>query len=686
MQRFFETIIKNKKTVIIVFAIACILSIFLARGVVVNYDLLDYLPDSTTSMIGMEVMNEEFSEGIPNAQLMVPDISIAGAVELKEKLENISGIKQVTWLDDAADIYVPLQTIDQETVENYYKDNTALFYLTIDSANSIHAIKEAKELAGPGCAIKGSVVNTASATESSTKELSRLMMIVIPVCFVILLLTTSSFIEPVLFLATIGIAILINNGTNIFFKDVSFVTNASASILQLAVSIDYSIFLLHRFSELRNQGMSAGEAMTEALKKSFKSIAASGITTAIGFAALILMRFKIGADMGIVMAKAIVISMISVLVLLPVLALLFCKLIDKTHHRPFMPSFKKFGKAVYRLRIPAVIIAVVILVPCILAQQSNSYLYGSSKMLGEKTPAYEEQTKIEQKFGKTNQMVLLVEKGDVVTEKELGNKLDDIDRVTGVISYANSVGTTIPQSFLDDDILGKFESENYSRMILTLSSDYESNQTFSSIEQIRATTAQYYDDYYLVGESVGVYDMKQVVTEDMLKVNLIAIAAVFLVLLLSFRSAILPLILVIVIEASIWINLSIPYFMDTEIFFIVYLIISSVQLGATVDYAILFANRYQEERTHMLKKNAVGETVSKTTLSILTSASLLTLGGAMLGIITSNRLLVQMGFTLARGAVLSAVLVLFLLPALLYMLDRPIEKLTLKAKFKKRKD
>ncbi len=511
-------------------------------------------------------------------------------------------------------------------------------------------------------------------------------MFVIPLCFIILLLTTSSFIEPVLFLVTIGIAILINNGTNIIFGEISFVTNAAASILQLAVSIDYSIFLLHRFSDFRNEGMPADEAMIMAMKKSFSSIAASGLTTAIGFAALILMRFRIGSDMGMVMAKAIVISMISVLVLLPVLALVFRKIIDKTHHRPLMPSFKKFGKAVFKFRIPATVIAIVVLIPCILAQQNNSFLYGSSRMLGEDSPAYKEQVQIEEKFEQANQMVLLVEKREISLEKKLSDDIKGMDEVTGVVSYSDTVGSTIPKEFLDSDTLSNFDSENYSRLMITLDTDAESEQTFSAIEKIRNTAQEYYGSgYYLVGESVGTYDMKQVVTVDMLKVNLIAVAAVFLVLLLSFRSVSLPFILVLVIEASIWINLSIPYFADTDIFFMVYLIISSVQLGATVDYAILFANRYLEERRQLDKKQAVFKTVSKTTLSILTSASLLTLGGAMLGLTSSNTLLRQMGFTLARGAVLSAVLVLFLLPALLYMFDKLIAKTTLGLKDKLRK-
>lgn len=683
MQTVFKKIVEHKKLIIFIFVLATILCAFLSQSVEVNYDLIDYLPDSAPSTVALDVMNDEFEDGVPNAQIMVSDISIPQALDIKEKIKSIEGVNDITWLDDVVDIHVPLKTLDQHTVESYYNQNAALFSVTIDSGKTIEALDGIREVVGPNVAMRGTAVNTAAATKTSSQEVSRIMVFVIPLCFLILLLTTSSFIEPVLFMVTIGIAILVNNGTNILFGEISFVTNAAQSILQLAVSIDYSIFLLHRFSEYRNQGMDAKDAMVQALKKAFSSITASGITTAIGFAALILMRFKIGADMGIVMAKAIVISMISVLVLLPVLALMFCKLIDKTHHRSLMPKFKGLGKLVFKLRVPATIIALILIIPCILAQQNNAFLYGSSQMMGEGTSTYQEQKKIEDQFDKSNQLVMLVPNGNAAHESELCNELEEVPQISSVLSYVNTVGSVIPEEYVGRDVVSKLKSENYSRIVMTVNTDYESNEAFAAVETIRNIAAKYYSDtYHLVGDSVNTYDMKEVVTVDMSQVNFIAIAAIFVVLLLSFRSITIPLILVLVIEASIWINLSIPYFMDTSIFFLVYLIISSVQLGATVDYAILFANRYFEERQIYDKKEAVHQTISNTTLSILTSASLLTLGGSVLGIISTNTLLRQMGFVLARGAILSAILVLFVLPALLYLLDKIIQKTTLGLRLK----
>ena len=476
---------------------------------------------------------------------------------------------------------------------------------------------------------------------------------------------------------------LFRSGTNALFGEISFVTKSAQSILQMAVSMDYSIFLLHRFADFRKQGIDAKTAMIEALKKAFSSVTASGLTTAIGFGALILMRFKIGADMGVVMAKAIVISMACTLILLPGLALLFCKWIDKTYHRPFLPSFKKFSRGVFKLRLPITILALIIVVPCILAQQSNTFLYGSSEMIGKDTDAYRQQAEIEETFGKTNQMVLMVPKGDTASEAQMSEDIKSLATVSSVISYTDVVGATIPIEFVGEDNLTSLISENYSRLVIVLDTEYESKVAYSAIEEIREIAQEYFpEENYLAGDSASTYDMRTVVSDDMLRINLITIGAIFLVLLLTFKSISIPLILVFVIEASIWTNLSVPYFAGEEVFFLVYLIICAVQLGATVDYAILFANRYFEERALHDKKTAVQETIRHTIVSILTSASLLGLGSLMLGLVSSNNLLTQMGLTLARGAALSAVLVLVLLPALLYFFDGIIKKTTLKLNVK----
>ena len=570
MKRLFEQILRHRKTVILLFGLACIISAFMSTKVQVNYNLVDYLPDDAASTKALDQMEEEYGGGVPNARMMVEDIRIPEAITLKQELENVEGITEVTWLDDAVDVTVPLETMDQDILDDYYKDNTALFTLTVDDEKTIEALNGARELTDKTVSMTGAAVNTAVAMERTDEEIQKIVLLIIPLCFVILVLTTTSWFEPVLFMVTIGVAILLNQGTNLIFGEISFVTNAAGSILQLAVSMDYSIFLLHRFADYRKMGRNVQDAMIEALQKAFQSITASGLTTVIGFAALILMRFKIGPDMGYVMAKAIVFSMLSVLIFLPVVAILCYKLIDRTQHRPFYPEFKGFAAFVSKIRVPAFVLFFVLVIPAFLAQNKNSFLYGTSQIFGEGTDAYQETQAVENKFGKSNQFVLMVPKGDFATEKELSDELHNIPQVTSILSYVDNAGAEVPTEYLDKDTRSQLLSDHYSRMVLTVQTEYESETAFQVVEKIRTIAETYYHDYYLAGESVNTYDMRDVVTTDMAKVNAIAIIAVFLVIMFSMKSIVLPMILVFVIEASVWINLSIPYFTDTSLFHIGY--------------------------------------------------------------------------------------------------------------------
>lgn len=682
MEHIFRVILEHKKTVIFFFLICAAAGAIFSTGVKVNYTFADYLPEDTPSTKALDVMEREFEGGAPNARLVIPDLTISQSMDMKEKIGDIEGVLDIIWLDDVADIESPLELIDKDVLEEYYKDGEACFSLTIDGDKILSTITEVKKEAGKKALMDGAAVNTAVATETTSTEVTKIMVLVIPLCFLILLLTTTSWFEPVLFMLTIGIAILINMGTNVFFGEISFVTKSACSILQLAVSMDYSIFLLHRFSAYRNTGMDVREAMLYAIQKSFFTISSSGITTVIGFAALILMKFQIGPDMGVVMAKAIALSMISVLVLLPAMSLLSYKWIDKTQHRPLMPGFGGFAKFTSKIRVPAAIAFLIVIVPAFLAQSSNDFRYGAGEMFGQGTETYKQQMEVQKTFGKTNQLVLMVPRGDTGEEKKMSDEIKTIPQVTNVLSYVDSVGAEVPYEYLDENTRSKLVSEHYSRFVISISTAQESEDAFRTVERLRQIGEDYYEgEWLLAGDSVSAYDMKAVTTKDMKRVNFIAISAIFLILLLTLRSVFLPVILVFVIETSVWINLSIPYFSGENLQYIAYLIISSVQLGGTVDYAILMASRYLEERTRYPKKEALTEAVKNTTLSILTSASILTLGGVMLGAISTNGVLKELGTLVGRGAILSAAFVILILPGLLCILDKVIEKTTWKANF-----
>lgn len=684
MEKFYSKIINHKKMIIALFTISVIVCMVCSKQVKIDYDMNNYLPDEATSSIALDVMDKEYGTSIPNARVMVSDVSLSEAKSMKAKLLKIEGVQSVTWLDDVIDLDTPLETSSKEVVENYYKDNKALYTVTIDENKRIETVNEIRNLIGDENSMAGSAVNTSIATQATTKEVSKIILFITPLCLAILMLTSTSWFEPILLLGSIGIAIKLNQGTNLIFGTISFVTNAAGNVLQLAVSMDYSIFLLHRFSEMRKEGYEPKEAMIKALAKSTSSILSSGLTTVIGFAALILMKFKIGPDMGLAMAKGIMLSLITVFVLLPVLTLYCYPLIDKTEHKSFLPSFEKFGKVVSKVMIPLVVVFLILLMPSHKGQNSNDFYYGASKLFGVETKLGSDTEKIEDTFGKSNNLVLMVPKGDLEKEKKISDELKNIEEVTSILSYVDNAGSEVPMEYLDSETLDKLISDNYSRMVISVKSDYEGEEAFSLVKKIRALSKKYYGDkYYLAGETVSTYDLMETVTEDTVRVNAIAIIAVFIVLLLTMKSLSIPVILVMAIETAIWINLSIPYISGTPLFYIGYLIISSVQLGATVDYAILLTSRYMEDRKNYSKKDSIIETMSSVTVSILTSASILTIAGLLLGFISTHGVISQLGKLLAMGTVISSIIVLFIVPGMLYLCDGIIEKTTWKSNFYK---
>ena len=677
-------LLKMKHIITLLFLIAAVISYLASLEVSVNNNLVDYLPDDSPSTIALDTMNEEYEKGASNMRVMVKNITIPEALEMKKTIARVHGVDEIDWLDDAVNIYEPIEFLDKDTVEDYYKDNTALYILTVREDFEVSAYNEIRGIIGEENAISGSAADTATSVQVTAKEVSNIMALAIGIIFAVLILTTNSWFEPVLFLSVIGVAIVLNRGTNLIFGEISFVTNSAGSILQLAVSMDYSIFLLHRFEEFRKTEPDPQKAMEQAIAVSVPSILSSGVTTVFGFVALILMKFKIGPDMGYVMAKAIVLSLMSVLLLMPALTMYCYKLIDKTHHKPIIPPLNHIGKYIVKFRIPIVIIFITVTIPCVLAQKENNFLYGSSGIFGTGTKLGDDTAAIEEIFGRSNLMCLMVPNASPAAENKLSAELSSTDKITSILSYTQTVGNEIPREFIPPDTLEQLISPNYSRWVLTIDTDYEGDEAFAMVETVRGIVEKYFgDNYLLCGDSVNSYDMKDVVAEDNEKVNNIAILSIAIVLLINFKSLSIPIILLLVIESSVWINLSFPYFSDIDLRFIGYLIISSVQLGATVDYAILYADRYIENRAEMTAGQAADKSLCDTILSILTSASILTIAGIFLGILSSNEVISQLGVLVGRGAVLSGVLVIFVLPALVCMCDKLIFFTTYKCDFYK---
>lgn len=676
-------ILKHRKKVIAAVTALAVICLLITPLVPINYDVTQFLPDDADSTISLDVMNEEFSGGVPNARLMVYNITIPQALQLKKQIQEIDGVNEVLWLDDAVSVETPIEFSDKKTAETYYINNTALFTITIDENSENNAVSEIREVAGQHSAMDGLAVSDAYSGDMLITDLKKIMLIAVPIILLILLLTTTSWFEPLIFLFTIGIAIIINMGTNIFFGGISFITNGVAAILQLAVSMDYAIFILHRFAGFQKDGMNIKDAMANAMKSSIKPVFASGITTIAGFIALYAMSFKIGPDMASVMVKGVIISLLCVFILLPALTLSFYKAIEKTKHRVLIPDFRKFQELVIKFSPAALIILIVIAAPAYLAMQNNDYIY-LDIYNDERSSLGQESHAIENVFGDSANLVMLVKNGNTANESLLVSAIESEPITNSVISYVGTVGAEIPHEYVPKDSLSKLVSENYSRIVVTLDARTEDPKAFEMVDYMRLLGDHYCGEgsCFIAGQAANVYDMVNSIETDNLKVNLIAIALVFLIIMFTFRSLSLPVILVLVIESAIWINCGIFYFQGIDVYYFGYLIISSVQLGATIDYAILFANTYVSSRKENTKRRSLEKTISTAAISILTSGTILCVCGTILWLISTNGLLSQVGLFLGRGAVLSTIAVLFVLPILMIISDKIIQKTSLHPDFK----
>ena len=683
LQKIAASILRARGKTLAFFAVALAVSVWASGLVTVNFKLTDYLPEQTHSTVGLRLMEAEFASKPSNLRVLLYDVSVPPAQRLKDRIAGVPGVKDVSWLGDAVDVKTPLEMAPKKTVDAWYKGGNALITAYLPDASADAALTQIRQIIGPDNAMDGDSVQMKETRARVKEDILKIMVLAVPIIFVILLFVTTSALEPLLFLATIGVAILLGKGTDALFGSVSFITSACTAILQLAISMDYAIFLLEAFEENRRAGQPAFEAMTNAMTRAFSAILSSALTTVMGFLVMVLMEFKVGSDLGLVLAKDITLSLICVLVLLPCLTMVFYKWLEKTEHRPFLPSFRRTGRAVARISIPlTVVLALLAVLPGYLASQKTDFFYGTGRLITDPdNPVVREQADVEALYEKSNQMVLIVPGGDMAREQALSHDLLKIDEISSVLCYASMADTTIPVEFVGgaaDELIGP----RYDRMILSAPIETESERAFRLVEDIRAAASKYYgQDAYLTGGTANIYDMREVVRRDDALVNRLALLSIGLVLLFTFKSLILPVLLLLVIKSSIYVNVSIPYFAGAGMFYIASLIINAIQLGATVDYAILFTTRYMACRKTLRARAASARTVTESLPSILTSAAIMLTGGLTLGLLSSVSVVGELGVLVGRGAAISALLVLTGLPALLTLFDPLIRLTTLNAGF-----
>lgn len=671
-------IVRRRAAVEKVFAVLTVLSLMWMLLVNTNYDLTEYLPAWSPSKQGIDLMEQEF--GYPGtARVMIENVSVYEAKAYKDAISALSGVDTVSWADTAGEIYTSRAFLEQQDLDDYYKDGCALMDVQFTQGDAdpqtYAALDEIAAMLGERGHLSGPSVDNNALGTTLNGEIPKIMSLGVVMILAILAYTTTSWFEPVLFMFTMGIAIVLNMGTNLIFGSISFLSASVAALLQLAVAMDYSIFLLHTFTAQRAQGLDIEGAMESALRLAISSILSSGATTIIGFLALALMRFTIGRDLGFVLAKGIVCSLVTVLLLMPALIIRWHGLIERFGHRSFVPSLQPLAKLMYQCRKPVAAAVLIVIVPCYVAQGMIHFMYGSAAVSGGPgSKSYVDKQAISATFGENNMLLAIVPNQSSVIEKQLCEELDALPYVRNVTALAHTMPEGIPERFLPESLTTQLHTENYARVLMNLRCDDESERAFGYVEEIRGIVNRYYPDgTHLVGTLTATQDMKNIISEDYGWVNMVSILGVALVILLTFQSPAMALVVIIPIEVAVYINTALPYFSGSQLAFLGFLMVSSMQLGATVDYSILITNNYLNIRVTEQDKNAAAvEAIRQSALSVLTSGSVLTLVGYALYYMLPVAAIADMGHLIGRGAFLSMIFVFTLLPLLLTLFDRLI--------------
>lgn len=678
-----DLIINHRKLIEKIFTVLVLLSLICAPMVGINYDLTKYLPDSSPSAQALDIMEDEFTyPGM--GRVMLKDVTLYEAKNIKDRIADVDGVDMVMWADLTTNIYGSSEFIDYDDIDDYYHEDNQTAYMDIvfkdkDSSTQTHkAIRQIEQIVGDHGLVAGSATSDTNLGPTINKEVARVMVLAVIIIYIILTITTTSWFEPVMFLSILGIAIVINMGTNIFLGEISFLSNAVGAVLQLACSMDYSIFLLHAFTQERAQGIEPEQAMANAWRSAFSSVFASGMTTIVGFAAMCLMNFGIGPDMGIVLAKGIAISLATVLLLMPALILRFQDIVAKTKHRPFIPTQSRgIGNFAFRIRRPLFIAVLLIIIPCYVAQGMANFSYGNEAVANSPgTPVYEAEQQMNAEFGKSNMMIALVPLDSNLTEKQMTDEIDDLPYVKYALSLSSVLPEGIPEDFLPENITSIMHSEHWARVIINVRSSGESEDAFHFADSIRTIVNRYYpgETTYLVGVTPSTQDIKSIIVPDYNRVNIVSLLGVALVVALTYKALILPLVVLIPIECAIFINTALPYIYGQRTMYLGFIIVGCIQLGATVDYSILMTGNYLDARTQGDKKEAVIRAVSTSAESVMTSGMIVMTVAYGLYFMTSVEAISSLGRLIGRGAFISVIMVLFFLPMCLMIFDRFIVK------------
>ena len=647
-----------------------------------------YLPQNSVTKQSLETMKKEF--GITsNMEIMIKEENLVKGENLVLEVKNVENVKSVTWLGTVVDITQPLESYDRKMVETFCKDGNLLLMVEFAedeySKKTDKAINDIKKIFSEYDAkYRGEPINAKGNRDLVFKEGIMIMSVVVPIALVILFLFSTNWIEPVVILINLLVAIVLNLGTNLLMPSVSFLTMAIASALQLAMSLDYSLFFIHRYMEKREEGMDKMAAVSNAMRGAMGSVTASALTTIFGFLALLSMRYTLGTDIGLSLAKAVLISYLTAIFLMPLLLVAFDKLLFKTKHRRLIPEFSKLGKGLYKVRWAITISVLIITGAAFFFQTKTKFFYGFSGMSDPNKIETRHDNAIGEVFG-FNQPVVVLYKNEQKTEAiGFANAVLAHEKVKNIQSLVTTIDPAMPAEIIPLEYKTQFMGENYSRMIISINLKGESEEMYEVSDFIVEKAKNYFGETKVLGVVTSTTEIKEVSIKDSVIVAIVSIAAIMLVIAIVFKSALIPIVLVLLIQTAIWVNIAVPYFQDKTLSYIGYLVVSSLQLGATIDYAVLLTSRYQEFRTaDMSPKEATIKALTKSSHSIIVSSLVLAVAGFSEAMLSQVSAVSEMGELIGFGAVYSGIFVLFALPALLVLLDKPIQLLTYKRKEKK---
>ena len=675
-----KKIVKFRVPILILSIILLIPAVWGYVNTRINYDVLTYLPEDIETMQGQEIMTNDFGIGA-FSMLMVDGMEDKEIVKLKEKVEKVDGVENVLWYDSLADISVPQSVLPSKLYDEYNtEDGTMMAVFFKDGTSSdetMKAITEIRKITGEQCFLSGMSAIVEDTKELAEKETPLYVLIAVALSALVLAITMESIFVPVLFLLSIGIAIVYNLGTNVFFGEISYITKALAAVLQLGVTMDYSIFLMHSYQEqqVRYNG-DKERAMAHAISQTFSSVIGSSVTTVAGFIALCFMSFTLGKDIGIVMAKGVIFGVLVCVTVLPSMILCCDKLIEKTKHKPLLPDIGRISDKVTKRYVIYVVAFVILLFPAIYGNNRTGVYYNLDESLPKNLPSVIANTKLKEDYNMNTTHMILVDSSVAGSDvKKMSQEIEKVDGVKWVLGLDNLVGSGVPADMLPESVTGMLKNDKYQLLMVNSTYKVATDKVNKQIEQIDKIMDKYDKGAMLVGEGPLTKDLINITDTDFKRVSAVSIGIVFVIILLLFKSVTIPVILVGVIEFAIFVNMGIPFYTGTKLPFVASIVIGTIQLGATVDYAILMTTRYQRERSRGAGKFDAITTAHKfSAQSIIVSALSFFAATIGVGLYSNIDMISSLCILMARGALISMVVVVLILPSLFMVFDKIIVK------------